>query len=75
MYLMPGFLSFDELVKKLNNGVIITDLKGLHSGVNTVTGDMSLEAKGYLVENGIITISNIFIITGLLIIIIKFLTT
>lgn len=55
MYLMPGFLSFDELVKKLNNGVIITDLKGLHSGVNTVTGDMSLEAKGYLVENGIIT--------------------
>lgn len=56
MYIVPGNVSFDELVKELNDGVLITDLKGLHSGVNTVTGDMSLEAKGYLVDSGKMTI-------------------
>ena len=55
MYLVPGNSSFKELVKEMKDGVIITDLSGMHSGVNTITGDMSLDAKGYLVENGNIT--------------------
>lgn len=55
MYLVPSNYTFNELVSKLDNGIIITDLSGLHSGVNTITGDMSLDAKGYLVENGKIT--------------------
>lgn len=55
MFLVPGKSSFNDLVKNMDNGVIITDLSGLHSGVNTSTGDMSLDAKGYLVENGQIT--------------------
>lgn len=54
MYLVPGVYSFNELVKYLDNGIIITDLMGLHSGVNIITGDMSLDARGYLVENGCI---------------------
>ena len=55
MYLVPGDNSFNDLVSEMKDGVIITDLSGLHSGVNTITGDMSLDAKGYLVENGVIT--------------------
>ena len=55
MYLVPGNNSFNDLIKKMSNGVIVTDLSGMHSGVNTITGDMSLDAKGYLVENGVIT--------------------
>lgn len=47
-----GEKSFDELKKELGNGLIITDLSGLHAGINTVSGDFSLIAKGLLVENG-----------------------
>lgn len=55
MYIVPTNKTFDELLAELNDGVIITDLSGLHSGVNTITGDMSLEAKGYLVKKGKVT--------------------
>lgn len=56
MYLVPGNYTFEELIGELKNGIVITDLMGLHSGVNTITGDMSLDARGYLVENGKITL-------------------
>ena len=51
-YIAPGDTSYDELVKKLGNGLIITELAGLHSGVNTVSDEFSLLASGRLVENG-----------------------
>ena len=52
LYLQNGTMSFDDLMKEINEGVIITDLAGLHSGANTVSGDFSLAAKGFYVENG-----------------------
>lgn len=52
LYLRAGEKSFEDLMKEINEGVIITDLAGLHSGANTVSGDFSLAAKGFYVENG-----------------------
>lgn len=52
LYLRKGEKSFEELMSEINEGVIITDLAGLHSGANTVSGDFSLAAKGFYVENG-----------------------
>jgi len=51
-YLVPGEKSYDELVAGISKGVVITDLAGLHSGANPITGDFSLSAEGYYVENG-----------------------
>ena len=51
-YLVPGEKSYDELVQGLEKGVIITEMAGLHSGVNAVSGDFSVSAEGYFVENG-----------------------
>ena len=51
-YIQKGEQSFDALKKVLNNGLIITDLSGLHAGLNPISGDFSLIAKGQLVENG-----------------------
>ena len=48
----PGNLSYDELVKSMDNGVIINNVEGLHAGINTSTGDISLQSTGYLVEKG-----------------------
>lgn len=52
MYIVPGKESFDELVKQMDNGVVITDLAGMHAGIDFITTNFSLQAQGYLVENG-----------------------
>lgn len=52
MYIEPGKESLDELISDMTEGMIITDLQGLHSGLNTISGDFSLAANGFLVENG-----------------------
>ena len=43
------------MTKKIDKGLIITDLAGLHSGANSITGDFSLAAKGFYIENGVKT--------------------
>lgn len=51
-YIAKGEKSFDELKAALGSGLIITELSGLHAGLNPISGDFSLIAKGQLVENG-----------------------
>ena len=46
----PGELGLDGLLKKMNRGLLVTELLG--QGVNYVTGDYSRGADGYWVENG-----------------------
>lgn len=48
----PGLLSYEELLRELGNGLVISELEGLHAGVDAVSGDFSLKAGGFLVENG-----------------------
>ena len=51
-----SILPYDvEMTKKIDKGLIITDLAGLHSGANSITGDFSLAAKGFYIENGVKT--------------------
>ncbi len=49
----PGESSFDELVRRMDRGLIVTEMMG--QGVNNVTGDYSRGAAGFWVENGAIT--------------------
>ncbi len=50
-----GESSFDEMLEKMGNGLIISSIQGLHSGLNAVSGEFSLPCKGFLVEDGKIT--------------------
>lgn len=52
MIIKEGQLNFDEMVEKMQNGLIITAIQGLHSGLNPVSGEFSVPCNGYLVENG-----------------------
>lgn len=52
-FLQPGTSTLDQLFEKLNNGLYITELSGLHAGTNAVTGDFSISAEGFLIEGGI----------------------
>jgi PmbA protein len=48
----PGKKTLDQLFEKVNNGIYITEVEGLHAGMNASSGNFSLQAKGYLIENG-----------------------
>lgn len=48
----PGEKNFDELCSLVGNGLYITDLNGLHAGVNKISGDFSLFCEGYLILDG-----------------------
>jgi len=55
LYIEKGDMSLDEMIKSIDEGLIITDVAGLHAGVNPVSGDFSLQSSGYLIENNQIT--------------------
>ena len=48
----PGEKTFEGLLEEAGEGIILTDLSGLHAGVNPISGDFSLLCEGYLIENG-----------------------
>jgi PmbA protein len=50
LILQPGSHSFDELLKQMDRGLVVTELLG--QGVNHVTGDYSRGAAGFWVEHG-----------------------
>ena len=48
----PGKKSQDELFALVDNGILITDIQGLHAGLNAQSGNFSLQSSGFLIENG-----------------------
>ncbi len=48
----PGSLSFEELLAEAGDGVCVTDVAGLHSGVNPVSGVFSVGASGRAIRGG-----------------------
>ncbi len=48
----PGTKSQAELVAGISDGVLIQNVQGLHSGVNSVSGDFSTGASGLNIVNG-----------------------
>ena len=50
--LKPGKKSQEELFQEVGNGVFITDVSGLHAGLNPQSGNFSLQSTGFMIENG-----------------------
>jgi PmbA protein len=48
----PGELSLDQLLERAGDGVYVTEVAGLHSGVNPVTGRYSVGATGKAIRGG-----------------------
>ena len=47
-----GDRSLEELLREAGEGLYVTDVVGLHSGVNPVSGTFSVGATGQLIEGG-----------------------
>lgn len=51
-YMEPGDLELEELMERAEGGILITMVAGIHSGLDTVSGDFSLQAQGYSIKMG-----------------------
>jgi PmbA protein len=50
--LQPGPSSPAELIAGVDDGILVLDVSGLHSGVNPVSGDLSTGAEGIRIRDG-----------------------
>lgn len=52
LYIKPSDKSFDKMIENIKEGIFITDFAGLHSGLNTISGDFSLAGEGFYIKDG-----------------------
>jgi PmbA protein len=52
LVLTAGLGSLDELVARVGNGLYVESAAGLHSGVNPISGEISVGVTGRMIENG-----------------------
>ena len=48
----PGSGSLEDLVGRIERGILVTSMSGLHSGVNPVSGDFSVGVEGLMIRDG-----------------------
>lgn len=65
MYLEQGNLSKDEIIATVQDGLYITEVNGLHAGLNAISGDFNVQATGFVIKNGKIDRPvTLFVISG-----------
>ena len=52
--LSPGDLEFDGVLRAVGEGVYVQSVTGVHSGVNPISGDLSVGAEGLRVTGGVL---------------------
>ena len=48
----PSKISEPELIEKVKNGIYISDISGLHAGMNAQSGNFSLISQGFMIRDG-----------------------
>jgi PmbA protein len=51
-YLKAGDTAYEQMLSDMGDGLVITEVTGLHAGADAVSGDFSLLSKGFLVKDG-----------------------
>ena len=51
-YIVPSDQPQEALFARCGNGLLVTDVSGLHAGANPISGDFSLLAEGFRIVNG-----------------------
>ena len=52
MFIKQGNLSKDEIIATVEDGIYITEVNGLHAGLNPISGDFNVQSSGFLIKNG-----------------------
>lgn len=51
-YVKAGDVSLENMIETMGTCIMITEVKGIHAGINSLTTDFSLEAGGFYIEGG-----------------------
>ncbi len=54
VFVKPGKYSEEAIFATINEGIYITEIQGIHAGMNTTSGNFSLQANGFMIRNGLI---------------------
>ncbi len=52
LYLQEGKLSKDEIIATVEDGIFVTEVGGLHAGLNPISGDFNVQASGFTIKGG-----------------------
>lgn len=52
LYVKNGDVPLEDMFANIGNGVYVTSVQGLHSGLNPISGSFNLQSSGYMIENG-----------------------
>ncbi|MCQ2742508.1 MAG: TldD/PmbA family protein [Bacilli bacterium] len=52
IFIKPGKKTFEEMISPIKEGVYITDIAGLGTGMNPQSGDFSCQAQGFMIRDG-----------------------
>jgi PmbA protein len=52
LVLQPGTKGSEEILASVGDGIYVQSVTGIHSGVNTVSGDFSVGAEGLMIRDG-----------------------
>ena len=52
LYLKEGKLTKDEIVATVENGIYVTEVNGLHAGLNPISGAFNVQASGFVIKEG-----------------------
>jgi PmbA protein len=50
--IVPGVLEEEALCREVGEGLFVQSVSGIHSGVNTISGDFSVGAEGLVIRDG-----------------------
>lgn len=52
LFIQPGFVTQNDLIAHTGEGLLITEVSGLHAGINLISGDFSLLCEGFKISSG-----------------------
>lgn len=65
VYLQPGQRTEEELIASIEDGIYITDISGLHAGLDIISGDFNVQSSGRLIKNGKLADAvTLFVVSG-----------
>lgn len=65
MFIEQGTLTKEEILKTVDDGIFVTEVNGLHAGLNPISGDFNVQASGFLIKEGkLANPVTLFVISG-----------
>lgn len=52
LYLQPGEKTLEDVISTMDEGILITDVNGLHAGLNPISGAFNVQASGFEIKDG-----------------------